>query len=505
MKRSAESEMNSVDGAPNATILAEGAPTIATVTSRETTNNATTTIVSAKTTELTTTTTNVIKTTDADATDEFHESDKNVQVVVVVVGEEQLRQQQQRNEAPIIITTKSETEAITIETAATTSTMGNTKNKTNIETADSTAAVAGTTATATATAAPARTSTSEIITNIKDTEASDVQMTDMATPEGNGDGKSNGSGDTTVQEAAATSATTATATATAAVVIDNTTDTKPQPQPLLTAEGDNWEFNEMELCRCCGKPNVTLYDLFPNTIADDNSIVAKGNAIETPDAENTEAQVMAQESVRRLAAENNDVNQEIACNVVDDAKNGAQIKHKTATDAPTVSPLIVTSAATSKDTTKSGISTKIDANASNTPKRCYRTIAASIAAAAASTVTTSITDAISDAPTCQKISDPVVAAPDGGGVDIVEGERLAAGTSVVARVKKSATDVVAATKENSAAAAAPKNTEANNANGQGQSSDNMENILQEMQIWQLRVSLKTTNTNYDLKDYKAIQ
>lgn len=456
--------MNSVDGAPNATILVEVSPTSAAATPSVTTKTnkgtktATTTTaattVCAKTTDSTTITSSVIKPTIADATAEFHESDKNARGVVV--GEQQqqpIQKQIQRNEAPIkqIIITKSirattkNSEAVTA-----TNTMGNT-NKTHIETTDKT-----TTAETTTTTAPTTATTNETTESIQDVENNDVPMTNMATAEGNRDGGGGGGGGGNDAATTTTSTTiTTTGVSTANVVIDNTT-TLAKPQPLLTAEGDNCEFNELELCRCCGKPNVTLYDLFPNI---------------TTDNANTRERVTNVDAVATNIKSTVDVNPATACDiVVNVAKNGAQMENKTAVD------------------TSSG-STKIDDNAkTNTPKRCYRTIAASIAAAAAGNNTTAA-KCSAGAPTCQKTNDPVVATVNSDVVAADRGEEVAplSATTSAARVKQSTTVATAAIEKNVDDAA--NNVEAQNANAQGRSSDNMENILQEMQMWRLRVSL----------------
>ncbi|XP_036233734.2 serine-rich adhesin for platelets isoform X2 [Bactrocera oleae] len=467
--------MNSVDGAPNATILAEGAPTSATATSsvtaktknssaKPTTTAATT--VRTKTTDSSTTTntTSVIKPTDADATDEFHESDKNVRHVVVDEQQQQQPEQKQtrRNEAPIkqIIITKTirATTAATAtangETATATTTMGNT-NKTNIETTDKTTDAATTTATVT---------TIETTKSIQDAKNNDVPMTDMPNAEdnrdGNGDDEDDGGGgaDDAGNDATSTSTTTTmAAVSTATAVIDNIT-TLAKPQPLLTAEGDNCELNELELCRCCGKPNVTLYDLFPNVPTDKANTILEGDTNLDAVAVNIKTTV--------------DVNQATVCDIAANvAKNGAQINNnKTVVDTTSVA-------------------TKTDDNAkTNTPKRCYRTIAASIAAAAASGSSTTTGSCSAGAPTCQKTNDPIVGTTINS--DVVAGDRDAevapsTATTSAARVKQSAT--VAATANEKNVDDATNNAEAQNANAQAQNSDNMENILQEMQIWRLRI------------------
>lgn len=482
-RRSAETEMNSVDGAPNATILAEGAPTSATATSSVTaktknssakpttpTTTAATT-VRTKTTDSSTTTntTSVIKPTDADATDEFHESDKNVRHVVVDEQQQQQPEQKQtrRNEAPIkqIIITKTirATTAATAtangETATATTTMGNT-NKTNIETPDKTTDAATTTTTT------ATVTTIETTKSIQDAKNNDVPMTDMPNAEDNrdvngdeeddgGGGADDGGNDTTSTNTTTTMAAGSTATA----VIDNIT-TLAKPQPLLTAEGDNCELNELELCRCCGKPNVTLYDLFPNVPTDKANTILEGDTNLDAVAVNIKTTV--------------DVNQATVCDIAANvAKNGAQIhNNKTVVDTTSVA-------------------TKTDDNAkTNTPKRCYRTIAASIAAAAASGSSTTTGSCSAGAPTCQKTNDPIVGIAINS--DVVAGDRdgevaPSTATTSAARVKQSAT--VAATANEKNVDDATNNAEAQNANAQAQNSDNMENILQEMQIWRLRVSL----------------
>ncbi|XP_050340801.1 uncharacterized protein LOC126767281 [Bactrocera neohumeralis] len=481
--------MNSVDGAPNATTLAEGAPTSATATpsvttktkntstktttpttTTATTTAAATTTVRVKTTDSSTTTatSNVIKPTAADATDEFHESDKNVRRIVVDEQQQPEQKQIQRNEAPIkqIIITKSIRATTTATTTngvavTATTTMGNT-NKTNIDTTDKTTDAE----TTTTTKITASATTIETTKSIQDAENNDVPMTDMATAEGNRDGDGvddggGGGGDDDGDDggnATATNSTTRTTTtlSTATAVIDNIT-TLAKPQPLLTAEGDNCELNELELCRCCGKPNVTLYDLFPNMPADNANTLLEGDTNVDAIAANIETTV--------------DVNQATACDIAANvAKNGAQMNNN--------KPVV--------DTTS--VATKTDDNAkTNTPKRCYRTIAASIAAAAVGSSTTT-GSCSAGAPTCQKTNDPVVGTAINS--DVVAADRGAEvapsmPTTSAARVKQSATVAAPANVKN--ADDATNNAEAQNANAQGQSSDNMENILQEMQIWRLRI------------------
>ncbi|XP_054081163.1 mucin-17 isoform X2 [Zeugodacus cucurbitae] len=438
--------MNSVDGAPNATILAEGAPTNTNINTKTTTTTAAATTVGTKTTDTTTITTpsNVINPTVADATDEFHESDKNARIVVVDDEQQQQPEQKQiqRNEAPIkqiIITTKSiratTTKATTTTNGVVAVTMGNT-NKTTIETTTTDKITTAITTTAPAT-------TNVTTKSIQDAQYNDIPMTDMATAEGNCDGCGDGN------DAAATNSTATATMSTATAVIDNTT-TLAKPQPLRTTaatEGDNCELNELELCRCCGKPNVTLYDLFSN-----NASTLEGDTNVDATAAATIKQTTVDENLATAC--------DIAANV---AKNGAEIKNKTAV----------------VDTTN-GAATKIDESAkTNTPKRCYRTIAASIAAAAASSTNTTADSCNTGAPTCQKTNDPIAAtAVNSDGVAAADrGAEVAPSTAhtSAARVKQSAT------------VAAHADDATNNADAQGQSSDNMENILQEMQMWRLRI------------------
>ncbi|XP_017465605.1 PREDICTED: serine-rich adhesin for platelets-like [Rhagoletis zephyria] len=552
--------MNSVDGAPNATILAEGAPTRATVTTGETINSTTATtttnvaaVVSAKTTEpttiiatatTTTITSNAIKTTAAfaDATDDdrFHEIEpKNVSVCAV---EEQPWQRPNESQImPINEKTNPKTVATPIESAAPApaikpiNTMGNTKT-TNNEKSDNTSATTPvmqatpvTTVPAPETAPP--TTATDTTIKIKNTDANDVEMTDMATPEGN---NSDNASECTASDI----------TAAGTAVIDNKADddVKPQPPLLTTAEGDNWKLNEMELCRCCGKPNVTLYDLFPNGNADVSSSsvddegekneekaavvgeIEQSNAILNADAAaDTEMQVLEKESNDVVVY---DVEDALQASVVDKAKNGAEIKQKATSDATGSSVKDATKATTNDKS-------KIDCETVNTPKLCYRTIAASIAAATAAATATTSTDTAtatanttttsasasaiirqSDDPTCQTTNDPVIDAATSNDVgecgrrrgeegDAVADPNAAQAGAGATRVKKSATaDMVNATTsmttttttttKKHAVDAANNNSnvkESNNANGQGQNSDDMENILQEMQIWQLWVSL----------------
>ncbi|CAD6991631.1 unnamed protein product [Ceratitis capitata] len=253
---------------------------------------------------------------------------------------------------------------------------------------------------------------------------------------------------------------------------------------VLAAEDDNCELNELELCRCCGKPNVTLYDLFPKASTTSTSAAP----VAADNVDSSEVDVSVNMNADNMATSVIDENEKLTSSVVDiladDNPNNTdgEIMHKTATAVVDLS-----------DATKTNVSTKIDDNAgTNTPKRCYRTIAASIAAAAAASGTSSntsnkTTGLCSDggAPTCEeKLNDPIsvaaaaatavtVAATNGDDVAddrsiYGEGARVAAAT----RVKKSET--------NQNAVGAPNN------NAEGQNSDNMENILQEMEIWQLR-------------------
>ncbi|XP_067615036.1 uncharacterized protein [Eurosta solidaginis] len=480
--------MNSVDGAPNATIIAEGATTNA--PTKTTTGDS----VSAEVTKSKNITSNIKKITVDDATDKFHEIDKTV---VIVGGQLQQQEEQlQRNEASIIFktTTNLATESKANKPATTKKAMNNTEiiNCEN-ETTDETA-ITDTT--------EIKTAPNEIISRIiKESETtSDVQMINLPNAEINCKNSDAGSdlpntaatacvvenaairGTDIAERDVSTAAERDNAINNSPITDNNTNKAPSNSQVILTAESDNYLHNEMKLCRCCGKPNVTLYDLFPNGQIGD-SLYEEGedkeeNAVKqavNANAEETKSTVLYKQIARI-----DDKIQNSHSALADDAESLATIEHKTS--IKTVEQLLITSP--NKDVTKNYNSSKNECKATaNTPKNCYRNIVASIAAAAAATTTgNKTTSTIANAaPICFENDDPVVVAVDGGKTDNIGSDKRQTEESCITRVKKSTKDDRVAKAD-----AAPRDENVNiHSDAQGQANDNMENILQEMQIWQL--------------------